>query len=200
MLEWLWNENSSAVRLPWSQALLQLDRSAHAWFRVPTGAGETGSSVESAPPKPGGSWFVWAEVPIQVSDCSILMQMRTLNPHSMIAPKALSWLVRTEPLWLVGFPNGWGKPQSHWSKLQEHLYTASLREQRHSVGRHSSTEAGRSARRQAVQHRGTFIRSSLHERTCVQTASRHCTFLSAVSHQEPFLSRCLSFLSGFTKT
>lgn len=28
--------------------------------------------------------------------------MKTSNPHSLIGPKALSWLIETELLWLVG--------------------------------------------------------------------------------------------------
>ena len=37
-------------------------------------------------PKAGGSWLIWTEVAVLVPDWSVLMQMRSPNPHSFIGP------------------------------------------------------------------------------------------------------------------
>ena len=57
---------------------------------------------------------------------SVFMEMRTSNPYSLIGPKALSWLVRMEMLWLVGEEvdgdisssalTEQGEPKSSWTE------------------------------------------------------------------------------------
>ena len=74
-----------------------------------------------------------------VLDWSILMQMSTPNPHSLIGPKARYWFVTIKPLWLVRALQLWFDGESSVLlveiRLQEFLCKGWLRWQKHSIGR-----------------------------------------------------------------
>ena len=78
--------------------------------------GETQSSLIL---DPEGSWLIWTEVPVLVPDWSILMQMKMLNPHSLIGPKG-TVLIGQNTASPTGWSHttliGWGKPQAYWLK------------------------------------------------------------------------------------
>lgn len=86
-----------AMRPPCSQASLLLDSSALLWqnvFGVSAPTEETQSSVEREDvlPKPEGADLYTEKSPPLIPDWSVLMHMRTPNPHSLLVQKALSWL------------------------------------------------------------------------------------------------------------
>lgn len=97
-------------------------------------------------PSQRGSWLIWTAVPSLGPDWSIITQMRTLNPHSLVQ-RHCSWLVRLELLCLVRAmqlpldreslsPIAWNffiRPGTY--KLQELLCKAWLTWQKHSSGR-----------------------------------------------------------------
>ena len=85
-----------------------------------------------------------------VPDWSILMQMRTFNPHSLIGLRALFWLVRIELLWLeISSLTGWGKPIG-WNRIPGNFYKVLLIWLKYSAGWQFSAETSSSTQRQAV--------------------------------------------------
>ena len=135
--------------------------------------------------------------PPLVPDCSILMQMRTPNHHSLIGPRTLSWLIRIEPLWLVESVQLWLDGESFspigWKRTPELLYKAWLRWQKHSA------ETG-SFPQNLLQGVQFVWEAPVQE----QLLGIWCFVLvyCPVSHWEPFLVGVFFFffLSGFTLT
>ena len=151
------------ARQPWGQTPLQLGRSAPLrdsllcfalarhlhWFSCSQGY-SLQSPMVCALPEPEGRGLYEQKTLPSIPDWPILMQRRTPKSHSLVQ-KALLWLVRIEPLWLVRVAqvqlDGESLNLIGRNRIPGNLYEGWFRWEKHRAGRQFNAKADSSAQK-----------------------------------------------------